>query len=205
MRAAGFRSCPAPSTASRSTRAGIRCDRAAQLFQRAEGVARAVDEQRGRAPFREKTGAQLIRLPRRMQRIGKQQQPVGQPGTLGRDHRGLPAAVGMPAGEHAPLRPLPQRLHRPGHAFAIARLRRGRRRLSRPPRETADRSAAPAGPLRKRPATGSPAAARWHSTPLRGSAPAHRRLRCSGVCSTPRRSSASKTCSILMYSNSIAG
>ena len=41
---------------------------------------------------------------------------------FGRHHRGLPAAIGMPAGKDASLRPLSHGLHSPSHAFAIARL-----------------------------------------------------------------------------------
>ena len=125
-----------------------------------------------------KAGARLVRLPRRMQRIGEQQQSVGQIRTLRRDHRGLPAAIGMAAREHVPLHTLPQRRDRPRDAFAVARRRR-RKRRSASPRHAKRQVVAQHQQtgFAKCPRRDSPAAARWHSTPLRASAPAHRPVR----------------------------
>ena len=124
--AAGFRSWPdALHREDLRVRRNLR-DRRAQFLDRRERIARAVDEQRGRAQLRKECRAQLLGLARRMQRIGEQQQAVGQIGMLGRGHRGLPSAVGMPSREDAPRRVLP---HAPPP----------------PPARLRDRAPAPAG------------------------------------------------------------
>ena len=136
-----------------------------------------------------KRGARLLRLPRRMQRIGEQQQPVGQIRTFRRGHRGLPCR--RRNGRRRTRAPSPR-----CRSACTARATPSRSRaaaagnggpLARSPAKRQIVAQHQIGRLRRMPAPDSPAAARWHSSPLRASAPAHRRcgvLR--AVCSTPR-------------------
>ena len=60
-----------------------------------EGVAGAVDEQGWRLEPRKVTRAELLRFARRMQRIGEEQERVGDAGRLRREKRRLAAAIRM--------------------------------------------------------------------------------------------------------------
>jgi len=88
---------------------GNEFQRGAHLVERAKAVARAVNEQRGRAQIREVRGAEVSRVARRMQRIGKQKQRVGQRGIRSRQHGTLASSVGVPAEEDPGGRVLPER------------------------------------------------------------------------------------------------
>ena len=68
---------------------------ALQFIQRAERIARALHEQRRYFQIGKMRGAQLTRLPRRMQGIRKQQQTVNQARRFRRQHARLPAPIGM--------------------------------------------------------------------------------------------------------------
>jgi len=65
----------------------------AHFFQRAERIARAVDEQGGCAQLRKMRGAQLLGLIWGMERIRQQQQGVSNRLVFGCQHAGLPAPV----------------------------------------------------------------------------------------------------------------
>jgi len=80
-----------------------------ELRDRAEAVPRAVDEHRRRAKGAEVRGPRFARLPRRVQRIGEEEQRVGQPWRLRRQHRGLAAAVGVAAQHETARRERAQR------------------------------------------------------------------------------------------------
>src|SRR5579872_6923868 len=71
------------------------------LRDRSKRIPAAVDEQRRRLQPREMPRPQLIRTPRRVQRIRQQQQRLDLSGSVGNQHRGLPASIGMSAQEHA--------------------------------------------------------------------------------------------------------
>lgn len=53
----------------------------ADFFDRAEGIAGAVDEERWRVELRKVPGAELIGFARRMERVGEEEKRVGQGGT----------------------------------------------------------------------------------------------------------------------------
>ena len=129
-RAACLRSWPAPGTSMMSTRAGM----AATAARNSSGVPKG-----SRAPWTKSAGvrhcgeiggAQLLRLLGGMQRVGEQQQSVGELGPLGGEHGGLPPAVGVPAGEDAPRRQLADFGHGFGDAFAVAGLPGGEGRAA---------------------------------------------------------------------------
>lgn len=71
----------------------------------AEGVACAVDEERGRAQVGKMLRALLLGAARRMERVGEQQEGRGQVWLLGAEHAGLASAIGVAsevdaAGQH---------------------------------------------------------------------------------------------------------
>ncbi len=71
-------------------------DGSLHFLNRPERVARAVDEQRGRAERREMRGSSLLRRARRVERVRQQHQCVRRPsGILGGDHRALAPSIGM--------------------------------------------------------------------------------------------------------------
>src|SRR5271157_665693 len=80
-----------------------------------------MDEESGRFELWEKRGALLLGLVGRMQRIGEKQQRGGEMGALRRGHGGLPAAVGVAAGEDAAGSERSNGLHGARNAFAVAR------------------------------------------------------------------------------------
>ena len=80
---------------------GNEAESRAHFIERAERIARAVDEQGGCAQIRQVRGAQLLRLIRRMERVRQQEQRIHNRGILGCQHAGLPAAVGVPAQKQA--------------------------------------------------------------------------------------------------------
>jgi hypothetical protein len=194
-------SWPAPSTCQQIHLPRNPFSRATQLLDRAEWIAVPWTNSAGvRTPEKLVRGCSVFR---RMQADTKQQQTIRRARTLRRDHRGLPAAVGMPAAKRAPSPA--------GVGLALPEPRLRDRELAppatsdcRPPHEMADRNAAPADPLRKGPRQ----THQQRRARIRTRSVSQRQrvaVCCSGVCSTPRRSSASKTCSILMYPNSIDG
>jgi len=77
------------------------------LRDRAESVSCAADEQRRRLEARKVRRTQLIRPLRRMQRVGKQQECLGNPWLSRSEHRRLPASIGMPAQKHPASHPAP--------------------------------------------------------------------------------------------------
>ena len=60
-----------------------------------------MDEERGGAELREMRGAQLVGGFGRMQRVGKQEERVGERGIGGGEHGGLASSVGMAAEKYA--------------------------------------------------------------------------------------------------------
>ena len=85
-------------------------------------------EQAGRAQIRQMLNAKLLRLARRMQRIGKQQQSGHQLRLRGAKHRRLPPAIGVAAQKNSARHILAQSRNRIAQtraiAFRIARKRR---------------------------------------------------------------------------------
>ena len=72
-------------------------DGALELFDRAEGVAGSMDEERGRAQVGEMLRALLFGASRRMKRVGQQKEPCCQVGLFGAEHAGLATSVGVTA------------------------------------------------------------------------------------------------------------
>src|SRR5580704_5914046 len=70
------------------------------LRDRAERIARALDEESGSVQVEEVLRAKLVRLAGRVQRIRKQEQSGGFFGRFGAEHAGLPSAVRVAADEH---------------------------------------------------------------------------------------------------------
>ena len=158
-----------------------------QLGHRAEAVARAVHEDRGGAEGGEVRGAGLAGPLRRVQGIREEQQRVGEARRLRREHRGLPAAVGVAAQDEAAGRERAQRGHRvpQPRAVALGRRRGGAARWAAPG-ETADRSAGPSSPRPPWRRPSRPGSATRHCHPPRGRARARRPTREAGRCSQPR-------------------
>lgn len=71
------------------------------LVGRAEGVARAVDEEAWGAQLGKVGSAELGGFLRRVKRIGEEQEAVGDLRIFGKEHGGLAAAVGMAAEKNA--------------------------------------------------------------------------------------------------------
>src|SRR5215470_12928694 len=92
-----------------------------QLGERAEGIARPDDEERGNAEGRKVSDAEVVGAPRRMQRIGLKQQAARQRGLSGEEHRSLAPPVGVPAEEEAAAGPFAEQAERGTESFAIAR------------------------------------------------------------------------------------
>jgi len=67
----------------------------------AEGIAGAVHEEGGDTQTREVSGAEFGGVPRRMERVGKEEKAGGGSGIFGGQQGGLPAPVGMAAEEDA--------------------------------------------------------------------------------------------------------
>lgn len=65
------------------------------LFERAGGIAASLDKESGRAEFGEVLGAELVRFARRMERIGEQEQRLGQAWLCCGKDRGLAASIGV--------------------------------------------------------------------------------------------------------------
>lgn len=65
--------------------------------------------------------AEFGRTPRWVQRIGEQDQSVGEVRLFGCENRRLPSAVRMPPEEHASRHPAPHRENSLAEAFAVAR------------------------------------------------------------------------------------
>ena len=93
-----------------------------------KGSCGAVNEQGGGAQFGKKCRALPGGLVRRMQRIGEQQQRIGQTVPRGGRHGGLPPAVGMAAGNQAATCQFPQGCSSLRDPFSIACRGGGKRR-----------------------------------------------------------------------------
>lgn len=74
---------------------GDELDRVFEFGDGAEAVVGAGDEKRGRLEARKVGGSQLARLLRRMKRVGEQEKAVDETGTIGGEHGGLAASVGV--------------------------------------------------------------------------------------------------------------
>ena len=103
-------------------------ERLAYLIQRPKGIFRAVAEQPRDFQLRKVLGAKSLRLARRMQRIGRQQQPFRKLGRFGSEQGRLPAAVGLPAQQHPPLHQLAHGGHSSPQPFSVL----GHRATGRP-------------------------------------------------------------------------
>src|SRR5215470_8519721 len=86
---------------------------------RAEGVASAMNEERGRGQLREMAGTKLRWFSRRMKRVGEQQQSVDQLRVFGDQDGGLAPSVGMAAQKQASLRSRFHERDSPTKAFAV--------------------------------------------------------------------------------------
>jgi hypothetical protein len=73
------------------------CHRGRQLVDGSEAIVRAVNEKHGSFEIREMRGTQLRGTSGRMERVGEQQEPIGESGFGGTEHRCLPSSVGMAA------------------------------------------------------------------------------------------------------------
>jgi hypothetical protein len=91
------------------------------LIVRAEGIAGAMDEQRGRCESRKMSGAQFGRFARRMERVGKQEKSRHKFGLFGNEHAALASAIRMAAEKDASRRFRPQYFHGTAQTFAVAR------------------------------------------------------------------------------------
>ena len=80
-----------------------------------------MDKQRRRLQPREVLSTELLRLARRVQRIGEQQQRIGDGGVLGSEECSLPSAVRVPAEDDEFRRDLTYRFGGALQSFAIAR------------------------------------------------------------------------------------
>ena len=93
------------------------------LFDRPEGVSRALYKKRRRAQGGEVRGAVLGRLAWRVKRVGEEQQPADHAGVVSGEHGRLPATVGMatekdPLGRILRLEPS-KRIHRVAQPIAV--------------------------------------------------------------------------------------
>jgi len=77
--------------------------------------------------------ARIERAPRWMQRVGHEEERLGEPGRLRRQHRCLASPIRLPAEEQAPRLHVPENLYGGSQTFPIAS-RAGRVRWTRPPR-----------------------------------------------------------------------
>ena len=94
--------------------------RGGHFVEGAEAVARAVNEEGGRAERRKVRGAELRGLFRRMQGIGEEQQRVGEAGRGGGEHGRLASAVGMAAEKDAGAEFRAQQLDGAAQALLVA-------------------------------------------------------------------------------------
>src|SRR5581483_802071 len=74
---------------------GDEFQRSLQLFDRSETVTSALNKQRWLGELRGMIGAQAFRFARRVKRIGRQQQTVGNAGIFSAEHAALAASVGV--------------------------------------------------------------------------------------------------------------
>ena len=113
-------------------RTGHQLQRRPHLFERSEGIARAVYEQRGCRELREMRGTEFSRALQRMQRVREQQQARRQVRLLRGQHGRLPAAVRMASQKDLARNLSAQHPHRSPQAGPIPCRRSRERRPMRP-------------------------------------------------------------------------
>jgi len=96
-------------------------ERRRHLVDGAEGITRPVDEQRWGLQLREVLGAELFHFTRRVQRIGEEQQGIGNCRSFCSQQSRLPATVRMPAQHDVIRRDLAHCFGRKSQSFAVAR------------------------------------------------------------------------------------
>ena len=99
---------------------GDQPERSLHFVEGSESIARAVNEERGDLNRSEVARAQLLRLVRWMQRIGEQQQRIGNVGLFRGEHGRLPASVGMAAEEDFLSADFSQCFHGAAQSLAVA-------------------------------------------------------------------------------------
>jgi hypothetical protein len=110
-----------------------RRDSLLQFGERAEGIGASMDEDSREAHARKMLGAQLARLPRRVQRIREQEKRVRDGGIFGREHRRLAPAIGVAAEEDRSAHNVPHRRDSSAQTIPIRRTTAPRRRAGLPP------------------------------------------------------------------------
>lgn len=81
---------------------GNKRHRGPYLLESSKRISRTVQEKRRRAERRKVLSAQFAGTPGRMQRIGKQEQCLGESGLLGSKQRRLPSSIRVATEEHSP-------------------------------------------------------------------------------------------------------
>jgi len=108
-------------------------NRRPHLLHRPERILHPTDKQRRRPQGREVPRPQLPRSPRRMQRIGQQQQPIRQIRLLRRQHGRLPPPIRMPRQNQRTAHHSPHPQSRRPNPIPVPRRGRRRRRPERTP------------------------------------------------------------------------